>query len=206
MQSKCQIESILFVDDSPDFLEALRDRLAFLRDRWQMAFSTGGDDAIRRLQDNDFCVVVSDIDNRYLNGEAFMETVRKQAPNTARVVMSSKADTARLHHVADSENFYLKKGCSMPQFVAAIEEAIELHRFLQQHPRELTNQELTEVIVDFFTREVMRQKIRIDDIPAQIRPYITRELLKQSKSDTQVPYVEELDNQSIIDSAWPDVT
>ena len=205
MQTKHQIEPILFVDDEPAVLKALQERFAFLQDRWRMVFSTGGDDAIQRLQEGDFSVVVSDINNRFLDGEAFMEIVRKQAPNTARVIMSSKADTARLHHVADSENFYLTKGCSVQQFVAAIEEAIELHRFLQHHPRELSNQELTEVIVGYFTREVIRQKISLDDIPEQVRPYITRELLKQSKTDVQPPYVEELDNQDIIDSAWPDV-
>jgi len=205
MQVNRQIEPILFVDDDPAFLEALQARLASLEDRWRMVYSTGGEDAIQRLQDDDFCVVVSDIDNKFMDGETFMEVVRKQAPNTARVIMSSHADTARLHHAADSDHFYLKKGCSMQQFIAAIEEAIELHAFLRCHPRELTNQELTEVIVDYFTREVIRQKIQLDDIPEQVRPYITRELLKQSKIGTQDDYVEELDNQNFIESAWPNM-
>jgi DNA-binding NarL/FixJ family response regulator len=204
MPGNRQIELILFVDDDPAFLDALQVRLASLDDHWRMAFSTGGDDAIQQLESEDFSVVVSDIDNRHLDGEAFMEVVRQRAPNTARVIMSTKADTARLHHVADSEHFYLSKGCSLQQFVAAIEEAIELHRFLQCHPRELSNQQLTEVIVDYFTREVMRQKICIDDIPEQIRPYITRELLKQAQSGVQAPYVEQLDNRDIIDAAWPE--
>lgn len=193
MQSKYQIEPILLVDDDPAVLEVLQTGLAPLNERWRMVYSSGGDDAIQRLQDDDYCVVVSDIDNQFLDGEAFMQIVRKQAPNAARVILSSKAESARLHHVADSENFYLKKGCSTQQFVAAIEEAIALHRFLQRHPRALSNQELTEVFVDYFTREVIRQKIHLDDIPQQIRPYIARELLQQSNTDTETSYVDELD-------------
>jgi len=198
-------DRILFADDNPFFLEKLRRRLKPMQSEWKLSFSRGGNQALDILRDGEYSVVVSDIDNQTMNGEEFMEIVRQDAPATARIIMSSKADTVRLHHVADSDHFYLRKGCSIDQFVSAIREAIELHQFYLEHPRELSNQELTEVIVDYFTREILRQRMYLEDVPERIRPYIAQEVLRVSREAPDEWKVEESEEQAIIDAAWPDI-
>ena len=52
---------ILFVDDNPDMLSSLRRMLRVMRGEWEMGFVGGGKEAMEKLTDIPYDVVVSDI-------------------------------------------------------------------------------------------------------------------------------------------------
>ena len=55
------MKQILFVDDEPKLLEALRRMLRRLRHEWDMEFVDGGQKALERLAETPFDVVVTDM-------------------------------------------------------------------------------------------------------------------------------------------------
>ena len=52
---------ILFVDDDPLVLEALRRMLRSMRHEWEMAFAPGGPEALEAMGEAPFDVIVSDM-------------------------------------------------------------------------------------------------------------------------------------------------
>jgi len=196
-------ERILIVDDDPDILDGLNRCLADATDELDVTCVQGGQAALDLLRDGDFSVVISDMDNRFMDGEHLMETVRGEHPDVARMIFSARADAARLHRVADDEHFYLQKGCSVDDFLAAVREACELHRWYAEHPRSPTTEDLLQIMVDFFTREVLRQKMVLADIPDGIRPYISRRLMKSMMHDEPEPLANALADES---EPWVDCT
>ncbi len=198
-------ERILFLDESEAVLDELKRQLAYIADEWDMTFSTGGDDAIDELVKGDYCVVVTDHLNRNVGGEDFMERAKKAAPTVARVILSEDAPRARLHRIADDDHFYLRKGCTAEQLVTTIDEACELHRWMQVHPRPPSTEELLEILIDFFTRELLSEKMSLRDVPDGVKPYLSRSLVKSLEHrdpDTSTE-AEPLENDLwIIDSGW----
>ena len=55
------MKRILFVDDEANVLEGLRRMLYPLRSKWEMAFVTSGREALERMGQQDFDVLVTDI-------------------------------------------------------------------------------------------------------------------------------------------------
>ena len=192
-------ERILFVDDDENVLQSLQQLLAPMSEEWEMAFSVGGEDALEKLRQNNYSVIISDIINKNEDGIRLMEQVKKEFPNTARVILSSNLESAQLHHAADQNNFYLLKGCSLDDFIAAIRDAIELHSSLMEHPRPLSNEDLTEVLVDYFKRELLFQKMTMNDIPELIRPYISRAMRNATAVMVSPPF---MDEEPVEDQSW----
>lgn len=167
-------EQVLFVDDDDSVLANIQHQLRDMAEEWSMVFSEGGEDAMNHLRKNDFSVIISDVDNKNEDGIHLMEHVKEEFPDVARVILSSNLETAQLHHAADHKHFYLRKGGKLNEFVTAIREAILMHNWLREHPRPLSPRELTEVLVDYFKREMQHQRITLNDVPERIRPYLSQ--------------------------------
>lgn len=175
------LPEVLIVNDDSALLSKLDQELRPWTGSFSFAFSEGGVSALRQLDQGNFSIVIADLDNANLAGEEFLERVRTQFPSCVRVVMSSRADGARPYAVADNDHFYLTSDATAEELIEVMRGAESLHRHLVEHPRELTAQELTEVVVEYFLREILHDRIVLDDIPKRVRPYISKELLRQSK-------------------------
>jgi DNA-binding NarL/FixJ family response regulator len=182
---------LLFVDDDEKVLEYIKSQLSHMDNEWEMVFSEGGNDAIELLREKSFSVIVSDVNNQNEDGLHLMEHVKEEFPNVARVILSSNLKNAQLNHAADHRNFYLLKGCTQNEFVAAIQEAILLHTSLLEHPRPLSTEELTEILVDYFKREILFRKLTLNDVPELIRPYLSRALIGSAIKGDDTPFLEE---------------
>ncbi len=193
------MERILFVDDDDSVLAKIRQQLGHMADEWMMVFSRGGEDAMGHLGSADFSVIISDVDNRNEDGVHLMEGVRATFPDVARVILSSNLKTAQLHHAADHQHFYLRKGCKRDEFVTAIREAISMHNWLKEHPRPLSPRELTEVLVEYFKLEVFNRRISLKEVPARIRPYLLHSVADPSiMEDVLMPS----EKEDIIGKYW----
>lgn len=171
---------VLVVNDNPVTLNTLAQLLSPLDDQFEFHYAEGGANAFEALEQDDFAVVAADLDNRNLDGAEFFNRLRTQFPMCARIVLSSHADTARPYHLADDDGLYLSTELPGEMIATALARAVGVHDMLLEHPRGLNMQELTEVIVDYFTREIMHNRITLADIPKRIRPYIPKQLLEQA--------------------------
>jgi len=116
---------ILFVDDEPMVLEGLANALRKHRREWRMTFAVGGEEALERLEEEHFDVVVADMRMPGMSGEQLLERVRARWPETARIVLSGQTDedvARRLVHLAH-------------QFLAKPSDAETIHRVVSRAHR-----------------------------------------------------------------------
>lgn len=75
---------ILFVDDEPKFLSALRRMLRSQRNEWEMRFVRSADEALGETRQTDYDLIVSDANMPGKNGFEFLRELR-DAENTSNV-------------------------------------------------------------------------------------------------------------------------
>jgi HD-like signal output (HDOD) protein/CheY-like chemotaxis protein len=121
---------ILFVDDEPMVLEALRNSLRGKRKQWEMVFSDSGAGALLELERAPFDVIVSDMRMPKMNGAVFLGHASKSCPKATRIVLSGHAEESTLARAALTAHCYLTKPCSNEVLCSAISSAIELQALL----------------------------------------------------------------------------
>jgi CheY-like chemotaxis protein len=112
---------ILFVDDEPSLLSALRRVLYPQGHRWTMTFVTGGDEALETMQRQRYDVVVSDMRMPGMDGEALLREVRRLYPNVYSLILSGYAPPEATSSVMEVAQGFLSKPCDTEQLVRAIE-------------------------------------------------------------------------------------
>jgi putative nucleotidyltransferase with HDIG domain len=115
------MRKILFVDDDPRILEALKILLRRNRERWDMTFAVGGEAALNKLQEEYFDVIVSDMRMPGMDGAALLRRVQEEYPHILRIVLSAYTDLESVLRVVPVAHQFMTKPCE----VAALEDAIE---------------------------------------------------------------------------------
>ncbi len=115
------MRKILFVDDDPRILEALKILLRRNRERWDMTFAVGGEAALNKLQEEYFDVIVSDMRMPGIDGAALLRRVQEEYPHMLRIVLSAYTDLESVLRVVPVAHQFMTK----PIEVAALEDAIE---------------------------------------------------------------------------------
>ena len=110
---------VLFVDDEPQALEALRDALHRHRHDWNMHFVTDGEAALRHLATRPVDVVVSDFELRGINGYVLLTKVSRHLSEATRIILSG-TPSARHSPITKIAHAVLTKPCD----IAALERAI----------------------------------------------------------------------------------
>lgn len=86
------MKKILFVDDDPQLLAALRNVLHRERARWDMVFANSGESAIELLAATRFDAIVCDMRMPGIDGVEVLCHVRDTSPDTVRIMLSGSAD------------------------------------------------------------------------------------------------------------------
>ena len=105
------LHRVLFVDDEPNILEAVR---RSIRGPYEIVTALGGEEGLRRVdQGPPFTVVVSDLRMPVVDGMLLLKHVRERAPETIRILLTGHADTdAAIAAVNDGQLFrFLTKPC-----------------------------------------------------------------------------------------------
>ncbi len=105
------MKRILFVDDEPKVLEALRRMLRSLRREWEMVFERGGPEAVRRLDAEPFDVVVTDMRMPGMDGSQLLHEVIRRRPEAVRIILSGQCDRRTVMKTVGPAHQFLTKPC-----------------------------------------------------------------------------------------------
>jgi DNA-binding NtrC family response regulator len=119
---------ILFVDDEPAILDAIRRSFRAQRARWQMEFAHSAAGALDVLAAEPVDVIVTDFRMPEMDGGQLLIVVRERWPHTARLIMSGYSGLQDQLTTSDLAHEYLNKPCSSEDLEGAIERALA-------HPR-----------------------------------------------------------------------
>ena len=112
---------MLFVDDEPQVLDGLKDMLRTKRSEWEMDFVASGQEALRRLADAPYDVIVSDLRMPEMDGMTLLRTVQRQYPRTIRFVLSGNTELAQTLKTVPYAHQFLTKPCNPKVLRTALE-------------------------------------------------------------------------------------
>ena len=125
------MKRILFVDDEPNVLAGLRRMLYPLRDQWEMAFAGSGREALQRLEESAFDVLVTDLRMPEMTGVELLGRVRQSFPQITRIVLSGIADLELTLRAATVAHQYLCKPCDAATLHNTLERACTMRQILE---------------------------------------------------------------------------
>ncbi len=130
MQARPELPKILFVDDEPNVLEAIRRPLRGVFDVRTAAGGALGLVAI--AEEGPFAVIVSDMKMPGMNGAAFLRLARDRAPDSVRLLLTGQTELdSAIDAVNEGAIFrFLRKPCPPSTLQAALASAVEHHRLI----------------------------------------------------------------------------
>lgn len=114
------VTSVLFVDDQANVLSGLRRMLRHYRNQWRMDFACGGQEAIERLRDHPYDVVISDMRMPGVDGATLLRDVREQWPATVRIMLSGQSERDRIYQAIGPAHQYLSKPCEAEKLTCTV--------------------------------------------------------------------------------------
>lgn len=124
-------QRVLFVDDEPNLLEAIQ---RTLRKQVDMRIAVGAAQGLRVLrEEGPFALVISDMRMPDMDGAQFLGLVRKESPDSIRMILSGQADLqATIAAVNEGHIFrFLNKPCPPDRLMSAIEAGFEQYRLIR---------------------------------------------------------------------------
>jgi HD-like signal output (HDOD) protein len=123
-------QRVLFVDDEPHLLAALRRMLRPERERWEMVFADSGAEALRLMAEQPVDAIVSDMRMPGMSGAELLSLVQHDFPSTARIILSGQADLTSILAVVRSAQQFLAKPCDAQTLASTIDRALSVQRSL----------------------------------------------------------------------------
>lgn len=115
---------ILFVDDEPLVIQGLQRMLRPLRTEWEMEFVTNGAEALERMAQASFDVLVADMSMPGMTGPELLNEVLMRHPQTVRLIFSGHADEELIMKCAGITHQYVSKPCDAEALKAAVNRAL----------------------------------------------------------------------------------
>lgn len=117
--------AVLFVDDEPRVVDSMRRMLFSMRDAWDMEFVTSGQDALVRMKEKHFDVVVSDMRMPGMDGAQLLATVQHLYPSTIRFILSGYSDKEMIIRTIGATDQFLSKPCDSKVLIETIQHALQ---------------------------------------------------------------------------------
>ena len=121
---------VLFVDDEPDVLEGIENRLYAIRSSWRCRFAESGVDALKMLNQKPADVVVSDMRMPGMDGAELLEVVKLRFPTTVRIILSGETGARGFLRAAAVAHQVLAKPCDLVALQRLIGETLQLQERL----------------------------------------------------------------------------
>lgn len=124
------MKRILFVDDEPKVLDGLKRMLYPYRNEWQMMFVSSATEALQRLAEAQFDVLITDVRMPQMSGIELLSEVVQRHPHVVRMVLSGMADKEVTLPSVMLAHQYLDKPCDPVTLRAAVERVFQLRVIL----------------------------------------------------------------------------
>lgn len=121
---------VLFVDDEPDVLEGLENRLRVMRKQWTMRFANGSAEALALLAKEPADVVVSDMRMPGIDGPSLFRQLERAYPETIRIALSGQTSEESVVRTLGLAHQFLAKPATVDDLRAAITRTLTLHELL----------------------------------------------------------------------------
>lgn len=121
---------ILFVDDQENVLSALKRMLHGRRDKWDMEFASGGEEAIQKMEQKPFDVVVTDMRMPGIDGAELLSRARDRWPAVVRIVLSGQSEPERILRSMGATHIYLTKPCDAMRLTSVVSQSSVLRNRL----------------------------------------------------------------------------
>ncbi len=125
---------ILFVDDEPLVLQGLQRSLRVMRSQWEMEFAASGADALTKMENSVFDVVITDMRMPGMDGAQLLDRVKSKFPQTVRMILSGQSDRDTILRSVGPAHQYLAKPCEIEDLKQKLARAFAL-RDLMEDPR-----------------------------------------------------------------------
>lgn len=112
---------LLFVDDEPFLLQALRRSLRPKRDEWEMEFSEGGKAALELMKQQSFDVLITDMRMPSISGLDLVREVVARGYDTVRILLTGQSEHESIVPCLGLVHRFLAKPCEPKQLVSVIE-------------------------------------------------------------------------------------
>ena len=177
LQSSTRPATLLFVDDEPNILSALR-RL-FRPHGYKIHTAEGGAEGLELLEREPVDLVISDMRMPNMDGAQFLEQVRQKWPDTVRILLTGYADvSSTIAAINKGEIYrYIAKPWNDNDIVLLVKQALEL-KDLEREKRRLEalaqrqNEELKELNANLEAKvlertEEVRQTMDSSNLPTR---------------------------------------
>ena len=124
------VKRVLFVDDDQNILDGLKRTLHSMRTEWQMAFSATGEEALKKLEESEFDVIVTDMRMPGMNGSELLTEVLQRYPSMVRIVLSGTVEHDLVLRSAATAHQYLVKPCDAATLRATLDTALRIREVL----------------------------------------------------------------------------
>ena len=121
---------ILFVDDEPNVLNAIRRQLG---NKFKLEIAVGPKEGLAAVKEKGpFAVVVSDLRMPLMDGIQFLAKVREMSPDTVRMMLTGNADLkAAIKAVNEGNVFrFLTKPCTEKELISVLTVGLEQYRLV----------------------------------------------------------------------------
>jgi putative nucleotidyltransferase with HDIG domain len=125
-------KQVLFVDDDPMVLQGLKRMLRGLRSEWDMTFVHSGPEALDKMAEGAFDVIVSAMRMPEMNGAQLLDEVKKRNPHTVRMILSGHSDNEMIIKTVKCAHQFLSKPCDAEALKSTISRAFALRDLLVQ--------------------------------------------------------------------------
>ncbi len=121
---------ILFVDDEPNILAGLRNALRSERQQWDMDFAVGAREALTKIAEKTFDVVVTDMRMPYMDGATLLGEIRRLQPKAVRIILTGQTERESVMKSVFVAHVFLFKPCEVTLLKRVIERASSLSSLL----------------------------------------------------------------------------
>jgi HD-like signal output (HDOD) protein len=129
--------NILFVDDEQNILNGIRRMLRVMRKEWNMQFANSPEEALEKLAQTEFDIIVSDMRMPGMNGVELLNEVKNLYPTMIRFILSGYAERELILSASGVTHQFLAKPCEPEIIKNTIKKAFHLRDLLNSES--LTN-------------------------------------------------------------------
>jgi len=124
------LKRVLFVDDDQNILDGIKRTLHSMRAEWQMAFSTSGEEALKKLEEREFDVIVTDMRMPGMTGSELLTEVLQRYPSMVRIILSGTVEHDLVLRSATTAHQSLVKPCDATTLRATLDAALRIREIL----------------------------------------------------------------------------